>query len=102
MCETVSDRDGWLQHFAFGSISTDFEVQLNELQDMFDDFKAIKGVSRIISFGGWSFSTDHDTFPIFREGVTAEERQTFANNVAKVQPTPSCCGGGAEKRVLSG
>jgi GH18 family chitinase len=35
-----------------------------------------------LSFGGWSFSTDYDTFPIFRQGVTVGERQTFANNVA--------------------
>ena len=40
----------------------------------FADFKALPGVARILSFGGWSFSTDYDTFPIFRTGVTAAQR----------------------------
>lgn len=50
---------------------------------MFEDFKKLTGVKKIMSFGGWSFSTDYDTFPIFRQGVTAAQRQTFATNVAK-------------------
>lgn len=37
----------------------------------------------IFSFGGWSFSTDADTLPIFRQGVTPENRQLFATNVVK-------------------
>lgn len=38
-------------------------------------------MKRVLTFGGWSFSTDYDTAPIFREGVTAEERQLFAKTV---------------------
>jgi chitinase len=34
-----------------------------------------------VSFGGWSFSTDYDTFPIFRQGVTAAQRQAVATKV---------------------
>ena len=56
---------------------------MGKLQPMFEDFKKLTGVKKIISFGGWSFSTEADTFPIFREGVTAAQRQTFANNVVK-------------------
>lgn len=51
---------------------------------MFDEFKQIRTSKRIVSFGGWSFSTDYDTFPIFREGVTPEQRQHFANSVVQV------------------
>jgi chitinase len=50
---------------------------------MFEDFKKLVGVKKIMSFGGWSFSTSADTAPIFREGVTPTERLTFANNVVK-------------------
>jgi chitinase len=59
-----------------------FQVDVSGMQKAFDEFKAISGVKRILSFGGWSFSTDYDTFPIFRQGVTPAQRQTFANNVA--------------------
>jgi chitinase len=72
------------QHFAFAGISDTFEVELGELQDMFDEFKQIRTSKRIISFSGWSFSTDYDTFPIFHEGVTPEQRQLFATNVVQV------------------
>jgi hypothetical protein len=51
---------------------------------MFDEFKQIRTSKRIVSFGGWSFSTEYDTFPIFREGVTPEQRQRFATNVVQV------------------
>ncbi len=50
---------------------------------MFEDFKKLTGVKKIMSFGGWSFSTEADTFPIFREGVTAAQRLAFANNVVQ-------------------
>ncbi|KAK4194711.1 hypothetical protein QBC40DRAFT_290276 [Triangularia verruculosa] len=69
-------------HFAFGNITEDFKVDVSGLAQEFYDFKALTGVKRIISFGGWSFSTEHDTYPIFRQGVTASQRQLFASNVA--------------------
>lgn len=73
-----------MQHFAFGNITSDYDVDVSGLQDAYDDFKGLKDVNRILSFGGWSFSTDADTAPIFREGVTTEQRQTFAKNVVAV------------------
>lgn len=57
-------------------------MSVGNLTDAFADFKALTGVKRILSFGGWSFSTDYDTFPIFRTGVTAAQRQTLTNNIA--------------------
>ena len=35
-----------------------------------------------MSTGGWSFSTDYDTLPIFGQSVTAAQRQTAATKVA--------------------
>ncbi|OJJ03002.1 hypothetical protein ASPVEDRAFT_93638, partial [Aspergillus versicolor CBS 583.65] len=71
------------KHFAFAGITEDFEVDLLGLDDIFEEFKAIRIGKRILSFGGWSFSTDYDSFPIFREGVTPAQRQRFADNVVQ-------------------
>ncbi|PYI14800.1 glycoside hydrolase, partial [Aspergillus violaceofuscus CBS 115571] len=42
----------------------------------------IRGAKRIVSIGGWAFSTDPSTYMIFREGVTAANRLTMATNIA--------------------
>jgi GH18 family chitinase len=36
---------------------------------------------RIASFGGWAFSTDADTYDVFREGVTEANRATLIDNL---------------------
>ena len=73
------------QHFAFADITPDFTVSVSRLQSAYNDFKKLTGVKRILSFGGWTFSTDYDTAPIFREGVTAAQRDAFAQNVVDVR-----------------
>jgi GH18 family chitinase len=64
-------------HFSFPDITPD----LSNLQSQFDRFKIMTGIKRIISFGGWAFSTEYPTYTIFRQGVTAANRQTLARNV---------------------
>nr|CDP26825.1 Putative Glycoside Hydrolase Family 18 [Podospora anserina S mat+] len=68
-------------HFAFGDITPGFQVDVSSLQGPYNDFKALTGVKRIMSFGGWSFSTSHDTYAIFRSGVTPAQRYAFAQDV---------------------
>ncbi|KAK4443149.1 glycoside hydrolase, partial [Podospora aff. communis PSN243] len=68
-------------HFAFADITADYRVDVSKVQAEFEGFKALRGIKRILSFGGWSFSTEADTAPIFREGVTDENRVLFARNV---------------------
>jgi chitinase len=70
-------------HYAFAGITNNFDVNITGQETIFNEFKAINGVKRIVSFGGWSFSTETDTFPIFRAGVTAAQRDAFAKNVVK-------------------
>jgi GH18 family chitinase len=42
----------------------------------------LKGPKRIISFGGWDFSTGPDTYTIFRDGVNVVNRNKLATNIA--------------------
>lgn len=35
-----------------------------------------------MSFGGWDFSTNPDTYNIFCQGVTDANRETMATNIA--------------------
>ncbi|KAI9778945.1 MAG: hypothetical protein M1816_003793 [Peltula sp. TS41687] len=69
-------------HFAFAGITNDFKVDVSAVQNQFDAFTSMSGIKRILSFGGWSFSTEQDTYPIFREGVTDANREAFATTVA--------------------
>jgi GH18 family chitinase len=48
----------------------------------FREFMDLTGVNKILSFGGWDFSTNPDTYMIFRQGVTEENRLTMATNIA--------------------
>jgi hypothetical protein len=71
-------------HFAFGTISQSFEISIDDLsKDQFDKFKKLGTVKKILSFGGWDFSTNPATYMIFREGTKPANRQTFASNVVK-------------------
>ncbi|KAH7152614.1 hypothetical protein EDB81DRAFT_789377 [Dactylonectria macrodidyma] len=76
-------------HFAFAQISNDgnFGVTLGDdaVKDQFEKMIKMdsKGVKKILSFGGWSFSTDYDTAPIFGSGVSDANREKFATNVVQ-------------------
>lgn len=64
---------------------------MSGVADVFQQFLQVTGVKKIVSFGGWSFSTDLDTVAIFRQGVTTGDRLAFANNVASVRLFFSPC-----------
>lgn len=69
-------------HYAFADITPDtFEVDVSKYQFQFDQFKAMTGIKRIISFGGWEFSTASATYRILRQATRIENRQKFAANV---------------------
>ncbi|KAH8882896.1 glycoside hydrolase, partial [Thozetella sp. PMI_491] len=71
-------------HYAFGTLSPSYDVIIgdNAATYEFNAFKALTGVKRILSFGGWDFSTGLNTYYIFRDGVTPANRLTMATNIA--------------------
>ncbi|RDW58668.1 hypothetical protein BP6252_13144 [Coleophoma cylindrospora] len=68
-------------HFSFAEITPNFEIKITD-KEQFEVFKKQHGFKKVVSFGGWSFSTSQDSFPIFRNAVTDANRATFAKNVA--------------------
>ncbi|EFA79685.1 hypothetical protein PPL_07376 [Heterostelium album PN500] len=68
-------------HFAFATITSDFGVSVSAYPDSFTRFKHLPRVKKILSFGGWSFSTDVDTRPIFRNTLSFINRATFIGNL---------------------
>ncbi|KAK6515917.1 hypothetical protein TWF281_004509 [Arthrobotrys megalospora] len=67
-------------HYSFAEITPDFKVDISGVQGEWNRFKGMTGIKKILSFGGWSFSTEQDSYPIFRQAVTDANRQTFATN----------------------
>ncbi|KAF7341759.1 Glycoside hydrolase family 18 protein [Mycena sanguinolenta] len=69
-------------HFAFLDITSTFDVNTSQFQDQFNKFVKLTGVKRIASFGGWTMSTDPDTYAIFRNAVSSSaNQQTWASNL---------------------
>ncbi|KAJ5947147.1 Glycoside hydrolase superfamily [Penicillium verhagenii] len=74
-------------YFSFGVLDSSYEVQIpNDTTTgttyEFGLFTKLLGTTRVLSIGGWSFSTDPSTYMIFRDGVTAANRLTMATNIA--------------------
>lgn len=51
------------------------------MKEQFEIFKGMTGVKKIVSFGGWDFSTLPGTFQILREAVLPVNRDKFKNNL---------------------
>ncbi|ERS97228.1 hypothetical protein HMPREF1624_06559 [Sporothrix schenckii ATCC 58251] len=73
-------------HFAFATLDPDtYNVSVGSVYSSyeFDNFARLgSGVHRVITIGGWSFSTDPSTYQIFRNGVTAANRVRMAMAIA--------------------
>ncbi|GAQ05331.1 hypothetical protein ALT_2652 [Aspergillus lentulus] len=73
-------------HFAFADVTKDFNVDISAVKEQFDLFKGMSGVKKIISFGGWDFSTMPGTFNILREAVKPANRDIFQKNLVAFAP----------------
>ncbi|KAJ6559463.1 glycoside hydrolase superfamily [Mycena vulgaris] len=59
-------------HFAFLDLTADFKVDITRYRDQFN---------KLVKLTGWTMSTDPATYSIFRNAVSAANRQTFASNL---------------------
>lgn len=68
-------------HWAFGSIREDLSVYMNDSYSQWKDFMELKDVKRIVSFGGYGFSTELSTWNILRKAMEPENRKQFIKNL---------------------
>lgn len=70
-------------HWAFAGINANnWTVNLN---DTFKQWSGFKGqpLKRVVSFGGWGYSTEPATYDVLRQAMSPTNRDTFAANIAK-------------------
>ncbi|KAJ5219441.1 uncharacterized protein N7498_001540 [Penicillium cinerascens] len=81
---TLADSDYTHVHLAFAEVTSDFKVNVSGISDQFNTFMSLGvGWKKILSFEGWDFSTNPDTYNIFRQAVTEDNRATFASNIVE-------------------
>ncbi|KAM5436548.1 putative chitinase [Microsporum ferrugineum] len=68
-------------HFAFIDVTPDFNMDISKVKEQFDIFKGMSGIKKIISFGGWDFSTLPGSYHILREAVKPGNRDIFQKNI---------------------
>jgi hypothetical protein len=67
-------------HFAFATVTDKFDVDISNYDIEFNAWKE-GDYKKVLSFGGWDFSTGSDTFQRFRQATTSAYRGTFVNNL---------------------
>lgn len=67
-------------HWAFATISDSWDVVINDTFSQWKDFTTLD-VKRIVSFGGWGYSTDAATYNQLRDAMNPDNRDTFISNI---------------------
>ncbi|TKX24302.1 glycosyl hydrolases family 18 protein [Elsinoe australis] len=69
-------------HFSFATLTPSFDVNITSIASQFVRFKTMTKFQRILTFGGWDFSTSPSTYMIFRDMVQPANRDLAATNIA--------------------
>lgn len=80
-----ANTDGTYTHIHWGFLEIDpstFKPVIVDKFQQWTDFKNLQNVKRIISFGGWAYSTQASTFNIIRDAILTNG-DTFANNIVQ-------------------
>ncbi|ATY61851.1 Glycoside catalytic core [Cordyceps militaris] len=71
-------------HWAFMEIDTEnWKPKIKDPHGQWEGFKSLTGVKKVISFGGWGYSTAPETYNILRQAMSPTHRLQFAGNVVK-------------------
>lgn len=70
-------------HWAFGDIDPNgWKPAIKDGKGEWEDFKKLEGVKKILSLGGWAYSTEPATYNIIRQAIL-QNRDQFATNLAQ-------------------
>lgn len=70
-------------HWAFGDIDPNtWKPVIKDTHNQWDGFKGLPNMKRIVSFGGWAYSTEPATFNIIRSAII-NNAEVFATNLAQ-------------------
>jgi GH18 family chitinase len=70
-------------HFAFANVTRgDYRVEITDpkVLEQFEIFKEMTDVKKIVSLGGWAFSTEPGTFQILRDAAKPVSERHARNN----------------------
>ncbi|KAM3457581.1 hypothetical protein MY3296_001013 [Beauveria thailandica] len=71
-------------HWAFMEIDTqNWKPKVKDPHGQWEGFKSLSGVKKVISFGGWGYSTAPETYDILRQAISPAHRFQFAANIVK-------------------
>lgn len=71
-------------HWAFADIKNDISVYINDTYHQWEGFMGLKDVKKIISLGGWGFSTGASTYEVLRDAMTPAKRNQFVSNIVSL------------------
>jgi chitinase len=83
--DAINTADYTHIHFAFATINADYSLNVSSIVTQLPILSAMNGVKRILSIGGWDFSTNPSTYMIFRDVVASEtSRATLITSVVNL------------------
>lgn len=68
-------------HWGFATVDSSFHVLVNDTFNQWHRFTSLGGINRIVSIGGWGFSTDPTTYNLLRKAMDPTNVDTFIDNV---------------------
>lgn len=68
-------------HWAFAEITDTFDVKINDTYSQWDSFMNLTYAKRIVSFGGWGYSTSPTTYDKLRNAMDPANVETFVQNI---------------------